>query len=165
MTVEILATLSFKDCRECLRRLPVSQFRKDKRGKNGLRVHCKSCQARLLQEWRHKNTEKVRATQRKYLLKYRATHLGKRLWEGIRNRCRNPNHSNYKNYGARGIELRLTRKELCHLFDEQRASLISETVHTHRIDSSGHYERGNILFMSKSTHLKLHGKRRRELKK
>lgn len=54
-------------------------------------------------------------------------------------RCENPNHPQYSDYGGRGIEFRLTVQEVV---DEIGLRPIGATLD--RIDPDGHYEKGNI---------------------
>ncbi|TCS64683.1 hypothetical protein [Varunaivibrio sulfuroxidans] len=54
-------------------------------------------------------------------------------------RCENPNHPQYKDYGGRGIECRITVMDLV-----EDIGLCPEGMTLDRIDPNGHYEKGNI---------------------
>jgi hypothetical protein len=58
-----------------------------------------------------------------------------------RKRCLNPNHDNYKHYGARGIEFRF-KSFADFLAEIGRRPSPAHTVD--RIDTNGHYEPGNV---------------------
>lgn len=62
-------------------------------------------------------------------------------YSNAKGRCRNPNRSNYKFYGGRGIEFRFTSfKE----FLKEIGKRPDKNHSIDRIDFDGHYERGNI---------------------
>lgn len=65
-------------------------------------------------------------------------------------RCRNPRHKQFHDYGGRGIELRLT-------LDEWVAELGLRPSPKHsvdRVNNDGHYERGNLRWATSSEQLK-----------
>jgi len=47
-----------KQCSRCKRILPVLEFSKDRRTKDGLQSQCKRCKVESKREWRYKNPEK-----------------------------------------------------------------------------------------------------------
>jgi hypothetical protein len=62
-------------------------------------------------------------------------------WRGARDRCVNPKHISYRFYGAKGVEFRFVS------FEEFLAELGPKPSPEHtvdRIDSTGHYEVGNV---------------------
>lgn len=62
-------------------------------------------------------------------------------WHAINQRCKNPRCKEYKNYGGRGIEVRLVS------FEEFLAEVglkPSPELTIDRIDNNGHYEKGNL---------------------
>ncbi len=63
-----------------------------------------------------------------------------------RQRCTNPNDKDYKNYGAKGIQVLLTLDELIEAIGLPAASGLS----VDRIDPNGHYELGNVRWASKA---------------
>lgn len=62
-----------------------------------------------------------------------------RSWRNAKQRCENPNQTQYKDYGGRGIECRIT---VIDLVDEIGLRPDGSTLD--RIDPDGHYEKGNI---------------------
>lgn len=60
--------------------------------------------------------------------------------DAAKQRCTNPNNPQYRNYGARGIECRITYKELLAAIGPRPSSLYS----LDRIDNDGHYEASNL---------------------
>lgn len=68
-------------------------------------------------------------------------------FRNAQDRCRNPKHFAYVNYGARGIEFRF------HSFQEFIAEIgrkPSPDLSLDRINNNGHYEKGNIRWATKS---------------
>ncbi len=73
----------------------------------------------------------------------------RRIFNGIKSRCNNPNSHKYKNYGARGIkcmyehlidfydDMYLSYIEHCRIYGENNTSI-------DRIDVNGHYEKSNL---------------------
>lgn len=87
-----------------------------------------------------------------------------RIWCGIRQRCNNPNHASYKNYGGRGITLSKDWSSYDNFYQD-----VIETYNEHvsihgekdttidRIDSNGDYCVSNVRW---STQLKQQQNRR-----
>lgn len=68
-----------------------------------------------------------------------------RSYRAAKERCNNPGHINFSNYGGRGIEFRFES------FEEFFAELGLKPTPRHsidRIDSDGHYEKGNVRWAS-----------------
>jgi len=51
-----------KICSKCSKIKPEDEYSKSKRGHNGLRSNCKSCDRLRCKEWKDKNPEKIKAT-------------------------------------------------------------------------------------------------------
>lgn len=66
----------------------------------------------------------------------------------IRQRCNDPKLRSYKNYGARGIECRITFDEVKALWKRDGAAKMKEPS-IDRIDNDGHYEFSNCRFIEK----------------
>jgi hypothetical protein len=70
-----------------------------------------------------------------------------RAWSDIKRRCLNPNCPTWKHYGARGIEVRFASFEA---FFSEVGFRPSRKHSIHRIDNDGHYEPGNIAWVTGS---------------
>lgn len=64
-------------------------------------------------------------------------------WRGIKQRCRNPNHYAYKNWGGRGIKL-CERWDDFHTFYEDVKDGYRPGLSLDRIDNDGDYEPSNV---------------------
>lgn len=58
-----------KTCVSCKRELDLSSFNKRKNSKDGYRNQCKECRRIQLNEWRYKNPEKYRESNKKFYFK------------------------------------------------------------------------------------------------
>lgn len=137
-----------------------------------IRLVCakKECQNRRLHDWYVQNKEgQLKAAYRRYAKnperykeyakKQKQTPQGKAgcTFEGLRDRCNNPNNNNYVRYGGKGVQIKIKRKRyvdlnllathcaLCGCEFITGDSLRCKT--TDRIDSKGHYEENNIQFL------------------
>ena len=78
-------------------------------------------------------------------------------------RCNNPEAQNYKYYGGRGIKNKFTS------LDEFRDYVMNELrvdprgLDIDRIDNSGHYEKGNIRFITHKENCQNRNKRKHKL--
>lgn len=71
-----------------------------------------------------------------------------RIWRGMLGRCRNPKDTGYRLYGGRGIEVRYRD------FEDFYSDLGPRPSPAHsvdRIESNGHYERGNCRWATPET--------------
>lgn len=69
-----------------------------------------------------------------------------RYVEWARRRCRDPRHRDYQWYGERGIECRLTARDLKAVWFRDRAWTLDKPS-LDRIDPDGHYEISNVRFI------------------
>lgn len=70
-----------------------------------------------------------------------------RAYQHAKDRCRNPNNNRWAIYGGRGIEFRFDS------FKEFYGAVGERPSHAHsldRIDTDGHYERGNLRWATRS---------------
>ncbi len=145
----------------CLHKLPVSDFGKDRSRKDVLYVYCRKCHCRRIKEY-YKNNPDKRIQQskiyyrdnRERLKKQNKEYCGtirghlKRVFRHLRSRCDNLNDKSFNDYGGRGIRNRF--KSL----DEFRDYIISKLkvdprgLQIDRINNNGHYEKGNIRFVT-----------------
>src|SRR5215471_2005086 len=64
-----------KQCSKCLKVKPLSDFPREKLGKDGLRAWCKACIARKMAAWRAKNPDKERANKQASYQRHRMTRI------------------------------------------------------------------------------------------
>jgi hypothetical protein len=68
----------------------------------------------------------------------------KRAWNGIRQRCNNPNNPSYKNYGGRGIKMHPPWEASFELFMEDVGLRPRLGLSLDRVDNNGNYEPENV---------------------
>jgi len=117
--------------------------------------------AEACRQWRAKNPEKIaeyrcrhRVEHRKKVAeanrRYAATIVGslRKRFSGMRSRCDNPNDRGYKYYGGRGIKCKF--KDSNEFVDYVVSVLKVDPcgLQVDRIDNNGHYEPGNIRFVT-----------------
>ena len=148
-----------KVCTKCDKEYPATPgyFCKDRHKRDGLRSWCKECVAVPKRKYNQSPTAKK--AQRKYnqtparkeaRRKYNNTPAGRlrNVFSDMNQRCNNPNHPSYKNYGGRGI------KNKFESLDDFRNYVINELLidprglQIDRIDNGGNYEKGNIRFVT-----------------
>ena len=74
-------------------------------------------------------------------------------WRGMKGRTANPNRTDYKNYGGRGIRLHQQWEESFVEFKawlDENLGPCPEGFSLDRIDNDGHYEPGNLRWASKT---------------
>lgn len=69
-----------------------------------------------------------------------------RAWKRIKNKCTNPKHQDYKNYGGRGIKMckRWQKSYLAFLKDVGRRP--SPELQTERVNNNGDYKPSNVVW-------------------
>lgn len=127
--------MKIKYCPICERILSTKKFYKNKLRYDKLHSYCKECEIDYLREYN-----------RKYRKKYPALFL----WHCINNRCNNPKHSRYKDYGAKGIKNLLTIKQIEILMKKYNFKKMKEKglkPRIHRKNIKGNYEMNNVIFI------------------
>ncbi len=154
-----------KICLKCRVEKSTDEFSKDNSKKNGLASRCKVCRAAYNTEYRagHREEAKVYAKRYSRLFrekrrvsneKYRAS-LGGYLYNlhnRMLRRCRER-----ESYVVKGIRCLFTPDG----FVEYAVGTLQVDPHgkdCHRIDNDGHYEPGNIEFLSPEDHGEKHGR-------
>lgn len=131
-----------KICSKCKNKKPLYEFYKDIQKKDNLSSACKQCKNKQLNKYSllHKKEKSI------YDKNYRKINFFRRLLQKIKRRCFNPKCKNYKYYGGRGIECRITEDELKELWDRDKAYELKQPS-IDRIDNDGHYEYRNCQFI------------------
>lgn len=98
---------------------------------------------------------------------------GDRAYNNIRQRCTNPRHRQYSNYGARGITLELTREEFKEIYfstdncencgkkldDENRMGSAGRSLD--RLDQARSYEKDNLRILCRGCNTRFAYERRK----
>lgn len=70
-------------------------------------------------------------------------------WQSAKQRCTNPKHPGYHNYGGRGIEMRFESIEA--LVADIGENPVPGVLTLDRINNDGHYEAGNVRWADRKT--------------
>lgn len=154
-------TIQTKRCSKCKHFRPLSDFHKDKRAKNGLLSSCKQCQKskdkqyyQQHQEKKHKYNKRYnqfhKSENREYQNQYYKTIQGHlhRVWRNMLHRCNNPKNPRYKDWGGRGIKLKFASFKDFYDYVVKELKVDPRGLTIDRINNDGHYEPGNIRFVS-----------------
>ena len=125
--------MKYLTCTKCRKRKPVKDFYKHKKYKDGLQSCCKTCHKVIRQ--------KCRDTLRGYL---------GHTYDNMRQRCNNPNAANYKYYGGRGIKCLFKSLDNFIYYVVNILQVNTRGLHIDRINNDGHYEKGNIRFVTQA---------------
>ena len=165
-----------KRCPKCKQNKSPSEFQKDRTRKDGLQCYCGQCQNRNRKQYYQQNKTKVLQYQKKsykkhrteilqQCLRYRQQHRTENLryarqhrktlqgylyclFSNMRRRCNNPKDKKYKFYGGRGIKVKFASFDdfFDYVVNVLKADPRGLTID--RIDNDGHYEKGNIRFIT-----------------
>ena len=93
-----------------------------------------------------------RVERSEYARKYYSSFNGhlRQVSLGILCRCNNPKNKRYKNYGGRGIEVKFACFEDFFSYVTKELKADSRGLTIDRIDNNGHYEPGNIRFVTRA---------------
>lgn len=150
-------TIQTKQCSKCKKVLPISEFHKRRSHKDGLRSWCKLCREQLAtkyyqdhkadyQQYQQTHKELHRRSAKRYTKTLKG-HL-MNVWHNMLHRCNNPKCKSYKNYGKRGIKVKFCTFERFFDYVVNDLKVEPRGLTIDRIDNDGHYERGNIRFVS-----------------
>lgn len=165
-----------KRCGKCNRLKPLGEFSKDKIQKGGLRYRCKDCDKVYYQthkiecrkhqkKYNQRHKVKFAKRDRKYYQKhkpelvarakkYRQTTKGdlRTRYRHLDRRCNNPEDAGYKNYGGRGIKnlFKSFNKFFIYVTIDLKMNTYEKVkgLQIDRIENDGHYEVGNIQFVT-----------------
>jgi len=138
-----------KICSRCGKKYPatIEYFRRHNQKRDGLRPECKFC-------W--SDDSKNRYYKRKYASKYYKTVIGhlNGVYQGMKNRCENPEAHNYNCYGGRGIECKFnSRVEFIDYVLKEIFNIDLDGLQIDRTNNNGNYEPGNIRFVTRKENL------------
>lgn len=131
-----------KTCSYCKQKFPATStyFYRNRLKRDGFRYECKQCFSRF-----HNNAE-----YRKKQAQYRKTVRGhlNLVWNAMLHRCNSPKFQRYKDYGGRGIQVKFAHFKdfFDYVVNELKAD--PRGLYIDRIDNDGHYEKGNIRFVT-----------------
>ncbi|KKN68772.1 hypothetical protein LCGC14_0447920 [marine sediment metagenome] len=137
-----------KTCTKCGILQLVSEFHKKPKGKYGLNSRCKTC----VKNYDQKRYQVYKVEENKRCKKYHQTIIGclHNRFINIKQRCNDPKIKSYKNYGGRGIKclFKSFNEFADHVINELKVDPRDLTVD--RINNDGHYEPGNIRFVTQA---------------
>lgn len=126
-----------KICSQCRKEKPLTSqfFYTDKRATNGFQSECKKC---------HNKQNKISfrnwyKTTKGYLIT---------VFHHIKERCNNPKHPSYENYGGRGIKCKFKSSKQFVDYIMNKLKVDPHNLQVDRINNNGHYEPGNIRFIT-----------------
>ncbi len=158
--------MEMKKCSKCGLEKSRLAFDKDRKAKDGLQSHCKSCKAEtdrdyyqdnrteiLEQQQKYARTDVGKAVQSKADKKRRSTIRGylEVVFNNMNQRCNNPKADSYKYYGARGIENKFKSFDVFYKYVVEDLKVDPRgkpSLQIDRINNEGDYERGNIRFVT-----------------
>ncbi len=149
-----------KICTKCETEKPATLefFYRNKRMRDGLLSDCKSCCGIITGEYQR--SEKGKMFKQEYNKRYNNTISGylRGIYANIKGRCTNPIYHNYKSYNNLGIKNKFKSLNGFRDYVMNVLEIDPRGLQIHRIDNNGHYERGNIEFLTPVKHRQLHGK-------
>jgi len=141
-----------KMCTKCKIEKSVGEFYKNRRLKDSLSIWCKACQGESQKEYQQKYraSKHSKAYQKMYKRKYFSTPIGilRRTFYNINYRCNNPKDKAYKHYGGRGIQNKFSSSQEFIDYVVNVLKVSPQGLQIDRIDNNGHYEKGNIRFVT-----------------
>ncbi len=166
MTTNCKELIVEKWCSVCKKYLPLGEFNVDRSRKDGLKYFCRGCESQRNRKRYIENRGEIlrqkkvyyRDNRDKCLLlnkKYHGTIRGHlcRVFHGIKYRCDNPNCAAFKNYGGRGIRNKFESSTVFVDYVVNILQIDPRGLQTDRIDNNGHYEKGNIRFVTRKENL------------
>jgi hypothetical protein len=143
-----------KTCTRCKTEYEATleNFAPVKSGKYGLDSQCRACK----REYYADNKAEMRNQQSEYRPKYYASVRGnlREKFRSMNRRC-----SKHETYLAKGIKNKFKNFEHFRSYVVGVLGVDPRGLICHRIDNDGHYEVGNIAFMTMAEHTRLHAKK------
>jgi len=137
-----------KICQTCgeEKLLECFSFRKDS---NSYRIDCKDCRANKQRKYVSENKVDVYAQRNDFYKKF----PWMQSYRAIHHRCNNPNASDYKYYGGRGIKCLITKDEVKFLWFRDKAYEMKQPT-VDKINNDDNYYLENCRFIEQSDNSK-----------
>lgn len=137
-----------KICTKCHKEYPATAeyFYRDNHLKNGLCSQCKFCKQKYIHQYRLRHQQELQ----KYNHKYYRTINGylRTVYKNINHRCNNSKNKRYKDYGGRGIKNKFASSQEFVDYVMFELKIDPRGLQIDRINNDGHYELGNIQFVT-----------------
>ena len=135
-----------KTCSECHRRKPVDAFHKNWAKKDGLQYWCRDCAVAYQKKYRQEHKVEVAERYKEYC--HTINGYLRNCFGSMKQRCNNLKNKSYKNYGGRGIRclFKSSQEFVDYVVNELKVD--PRGLQIDRIDNDGHYEPGNIRFVT-----------------
>lgn len=136
-----------KTCTKCKKEQPATlkHFALSKYSNDGFYSWCRGCYREAQRKWskQHPNYNK------EYYQRYYKTIKGylRCIFNAINRRCNNVKAKDYARYGGRGIKNKFTSDEFID-YVSNILQIDPRGLQIDRIDNNGHYEKGNIRFVT-----------------
>ena len=149
-----------KHCSCCKEIKKFSEFHRNRAEKSGYQRQCKKCKSKADKRYSQEHFAKVYEKNKKYYNSLQG--YLRHVYRNMFRRCNNPKHKQFKDWGGRGIKINFVCFDdfFDYVTKELKVDPFGLTID--RKDNDGHYEIGNIRFITRSENSK---NRRRNIKK
>lgn len=132
----------------------IKNFYRNRAREDGLSFRCKQCQTqgakRSYQCHKQQILQRKKLYNKQYCPRYYKTLQGylRHIWKAMLTRCNKPNCKAYKYYGGRGIQVKFACFKDFYDYIVKELKIDPRGLTIDRIDNDGHYEKGNIRFIT-----------------
>jgi len=165
-----------KRCPKCEQELLANRFSRNRSKKDGLASQCKECQSEQSKKYHARNRNEIHRRKIGYYgrnqasiserkKQYYGEHRGEILrrareyyatitgqlqcmFNNMNHRCNNPTDVSFEYYGGRGIQNRFESLDEFRDYVTNELQVDPRGLQIDRIDNNGHYEKGNIRFVT-----------------
>jgi len=159
--------MNYKTCTHCKQDKPAATeyFYANKQTKCGLQAQCRVCKNAYNKAWQkvYDRSECSRAVRQRYYQTING--YLRHIYSGAKSRCNNSSTRNYNNYGGRGIKCLFESSDQFTNYVTNVLKVDPRGLQIDRIDNDGHYEPGNIRFVTCKENNNNRKKRRKIIKK